>query len=147
MKSPEALNDLIEINKDRVEGYEKAAAQADDVDLKSIFHSNAAESKKFADELKELVIKQGGEPAKDTTLRGKIYRTWMDVKATFGGDNRKAVLSSCEFGEDAAQRAYNSALEDKDLPAEARSVVERQKAVLRGAHDRIKAMRDSEPTK
>lgn len=50
MKSPEALNDLIEINKDRVVGYEKAAAQADDVDLKSIFNSNAAESKKFADE-------------------------------------------------------------------------------------------------
>ena len=147
MKSPEALNDLIEINNDRVEGYEKAAAQADDADLKSIFNSNAAESRKFAEELKQLVNKEGGEPAQDTTFRGKIYRTWMDVKATFGGDSRKGVLSSCEFGEDAAQRAYKTALEDKDLPAEARSIVERQKEILRGAHDRIRAMRDSEPTK
>ncbi len=147
MKSPEALNDLIEINNDRVEGYEKAAAQADDTDLKSIFNSNASESRKFAEELKQLVNKEGENPAEGTTLRGKIYRTWMDVKATFGGDDRKGVLSSCEFGEDAAQRAYKTALEDKDLPAEARSIVEKQKEVLRGAHDRIKAMRDSEPTK
>ena len=147
MKSQEALNDLIEINNDRVVGYEKAAAQADDVDLKSIFLANAAQSKKFAEELKGLVIRQGAEPAKDTTFRGKIYRTWMDVKATFGGDDRKGVLASCEFGEDAAQRAYKSALEDKDLLAESRSVVERQKDVLRGAHDRIKAMRDRQPVR
>jgi uncharacterized protein (TIGR02284 family) len=146
MKSQEALNDLIEINNDRVVGYEKAAAQADDVDLKSIFHANAAQSKKFAEELKELVVRQGAEPAKDTTFRGKIYRTWMDVKATFGGDDRQGILASCEFGEDAAQRAYKSALEDKDLPPETRSVVERQKEILRKAHDRIKAMRDSVPT-
>ena len=147
MKSTEALNDLIEINNDRVVGYEKAAAQADDADLKSIFLANAAESKKFAKELKELVVRQGAEPVKETTFRGKIYRTWMDVKATFGGDDRKGILASCEFGEDAAQRAYKSALEDKDLPPETRSVVERQKEVLRGAHDRIKAMRDSVPVR
>ena len=147
MKTQEVLNDLIEINNDRVVGYEKAATQADDADLKSIFLANAAQSKKFADELKELVIRQGAEPAKDTTFRGKIYRIWMDVKATFGGDDRKGVLSSCEFGEDAAQRAYKAALEDKDLLAESRSIVERQKDVLRGAHDKIKAMRDRQPVR
>lgn len=147
MKSPEALNDLIEINNDRVTGYEKAAAQAEDIDLRSIFNSYAADSKRFASELKELVTQEGEDPAEGTTFRGKIYRTWMDVKATFGGDDRKGLLSSCEFGEDAAQRAYKTALEDKDLPTEARSIVERQKEILRGAHDRIKAMRDSEPTK
>ena len=147
MKTQEVLNDLIEINNDRVVGYEKAATQADDADLKSIFLANAAQSKKFAEELKALVIRQGAEPAKDTTFRGKIYRIWMDVKATFGGDDRKGVLSSCEFGEDAAQRAYKAALEDKDLLAESRSIVERQKDVLRGAHDKIKAMRDRQPVR
>ncbi len=147
MKSPEALNDLIEINNDRVTGYEKAAAQAEDVDLKSVFNSYAADSRKFAGELRELVNKEGADPAEGTTFKGKIYRTWMDVKATFGGDDRKGILSSCEFGEDAAQRAYKTALEDKDLNPQERTLVERQKEVLRGAHDRIKAMRDSEPTK
>ena len=146
MKSPEALNDLIEINNDRVTGYEKAAAQADDSDLKSIFNSNASESRKFAEELRHLVEREGSNPAEGTTFRGKIYRTWMDVKATFGGDSRHGVLASCEFGEDAAQRAYNTALDDKDLNAEERALLEKQKQVLRSAHDRIKLMRDSEPT-
>ena len=147
MKSPEALNDLIEINNDRITGYEKAAAQAKDIDLRSIFNSYAADSRRFASELSELVNKEGANPAEGTTARGKVYRTWMDVKATFGGDDRKGLLSSCEFGEDAAQRAYNTVLEDKDLNTEERSVVEKQKQILRGAHDKIKAMRDSEPTK
>jgi len=147
MKSPEALNDLIEINNDRVTGYEKAAAQADDSDLKSIFNSYAADSKKLASELRQLVEREGSHPAEGTTFRGKIYRTWMDVKATFGGDNRHGILASCEFGEDAAQRAYKTALEDKDLNAEERALLEKQKEILRGAHDRIKTMRDSEPTK
>jgi uncharacterized protein (TIGR02284 family) len=147
MKSPEALNDLIEINNDRVVGYEKAAAQADDSDLKEIFNANASESKRFAEELRQLAEREGSHPAEGTTFRGKIYRTWMDVKATFGGDSRHGVLASCEFGEDAAQRAYNTALDDKDLNAEERALLEKQKQVLRSAHDRIKSMRDSEPTK
>lgn len=143
MKTPEALNDLIEINNDRVEGYEKAAAQAKDTDLKAIFNSNAADSRRFAEELRSIVNKEGEHSAEGTTTRGKIYRTWMDVKATFGGADRKGILSSCEFGEDAAQRAYKTVLSDNNISAEARAVIEQQERTLRGALERIRALRDS----
>ena len=43
-------------------------------------------------------------------ISGKIYRTWMDVKAAFARKERLSVLEACEFGEDAAQRAYEAAL-------------------------------------
>ena len=79
----------------------------------------------------------------ETTTAGKIYRAWMDVKATFGGDSRKGVLASCEFGEDAAQKAYKEALEEDDLSPDVRRIIESQKAILRDAHDRIKMMRDT----
>jgi uncharacterized protein (TIGR02284 family) len=69
----------------------------------------------------------------------------MDVKATFGGDDRKGILASCEFGEDAAQKAYKMALEDKDLPSDLRSLVEDQKSTLKQAHDKIRDMRDAQP--
>jgi uncharacterized protein (TIGR02284 family) len=69
----------------------------------------------------------------------------MDVKATFGGDSRKAVLASCEFGEDAAQKAYKEALEEKDLSPDVRTTIEKQKRTLREAHDKIKMMRDMAP--
>jgi uncharacterized protein (TIGR02284 family) len=67
----------------------------------------------------------------------------MDVKATFSGKDRKAILASCEFGEDAAQKAYDSALSsDAELPTEVRQLIMDQKTSLKKSHDRIKALRD-----
>jgi len=59
----------------------------------------------------------GGTLAQGTTASGKIYRAWMDVKAVFTGHDRETILSNCEAGEDAAQRAYTSALEQEGIPA------------------------------
>lgn len=145
MRNTEVLNDLIRINHDRVEGYEKAAAQTKEDDLRSLFTNMSSQSRQFANELERIAREEGAEPAEGTTGRGKIYRAWMDVKATFGGDDRKGILSSCEFGEDAAQRAYRSALDDGDIAGSARRVIESQKTVLKEAHDKIKQMRDSAP--
>jgi uncharacterized protein (TIGR02284 family) len=147
-KTAETLNDLIEINNDRVRGYERAANETDvkDADLRSLFDNMAAESRKYVSELSVHVQRKGEEPADGTTLRGKIYRTWMDVKATFSGKDRKAILASCEFGEDAAQRAYDEALKtDAELSTEIRQLIMEQKTSLKKSHDRIKAMRDSQP--
>ena len=79
----------------------------------------------------------------DSTTSGKIYRAWMDVKAVFSGHDRKSILESCEYGEDAAQRAYKEALDDDELPSFLRETITRQKTRLRADHDEIKAMRDS----
>jgi uncharacterized protein (TIGR02284 family) len=69
----------------------------------------------------------------------------MDVKATFTGDDRKAVLASCEYGEDAALRAYEQALgADKDLSEEQFNMIENQRNSLRESHDYIKKIRDHE---
>ena len=146
-KIAETLNDLVEINNDRIVGYERAAKETkeEDADLRSLFNDMADESRNYLNELKQCVRSTGEEPAKDTTKRGKIYRVWMDMKAAITGHNRKAILDSCEYGEDAAQRAYERALEDDDLTGEARSIVNEQKTKLRTSHDRIKRLRDSDP--
>src|SRR6476660_10392557 len=120
------LNDLIRINNDRVEGYEKAADEARDidVDLRAIFTRMGEESRQYAAELTQEVVKLGGEPATGTTASGKIYRVWMDVKATFTGHDRQTVLNNCEFGEDAAQRAYEAALaSDADISSDVRQLI------------------------
>jgi len=144
MQNKETLNDLIEINNDRIEGYNKASEQTKDEDLRTLFSKMSAQSSVLAGELKQLVRGEGDEPEEGTTFRGKIYRAWMDVKATFSGKDRKSVLDSCEFGEDAAQRAYKSALEDDDLSSDVRMVIEKQKGILREAHDKIKYLRDAQ---
>lgn len=137
-KTMEVVNDLILINNDRKAGYEKAAKETEEHDLQKIFHSMAAESQRYAEALGAYI---GQEPVNDTTLKGKIYRAWMDIKATFSGKDRKSVLAACEFGEDAAQNAYEQALKE-DLPPETRQVLIEQKASLRKSHDKIKNLRD-----
>jgi uncharacterized protein (TIGR02284 family) len=146
-KTAEILNDLIEINNDRVRGYEKASKETDskDADLRALFDAVSAKSRGYVNDLSQFVSQAGEKPAQDTTLRGKIYRAWMDVKATFSGKDRKAILASCEFGEDAAQRAYDAALaSDAEISAEVRQVIMDQKTSLRKDHDKIKAMRDAQ---
>lgn len=141
----EVLNDLIRINNDRIEGYHRATDEAKDidVDLKAIFNRMADESRQYASELTQEVVKLGGEPATGTTTSGKIYRVWMDVKATFSGKSRQAVLENCEFGEDAAQKAYNSALEDDaTMSSDVRQLITNQKSSLKTSHDVIKKYRD-----
>ncbi len=146
-KTSEVLNDLLRINNDRVEGYERASKETDseDADLRTVFTEMANQSREFAGELSSHINRTDEEPAEDITISGKIYRAWMDVKATFTGNSRKSILASCEFGEDAAQRAYNTALEaDAELPPDERQMIVRQKEALKNSHDRIKAMRDAQ---
>jgi uncharacterized protein (TIGR02284 family) len=147
-KTSEILNDLIEINNDRVRGYEKASkeTEAKDADLRTLFDSMASESRRYANELSAHVAGSGHEPAEGTTVKGKIYRAWMDIKATFSGHDRKAILASCEFGEDAAQKAYDTALKsDAEISTEVRQLIMEQKTSLRKSHDKIKRMRDAQP--
>jgi len=142
----EILNDLIEINNDRVAGYEKAIEDLkdDDSDLKSLFVEMIGQSHKHKSTLAQEVQVLGGEAETGTTASGKIYRAWMDVKAVFTGHDRQTVLNNCEFGEDAAQKAYKMALETDGLSADLRSTITEQKADLRTSHDKIKALRDSQ---
>ena len=145
----EVLNDLIKINNDRINGYEKASEEikASDIDLQAMFLKMAGDSKDYARELSNSVVKLGGEPATDTTISGKIYRKWMDVKAAFASKERLSVLEACEFGEDAAQKAYEAALgSDAEIDAETRQMIMDQKASLKSSHDVIKKYRDLHET-
>ena len=139
------LNDLIRINHDRVVGYEKAVDELkdEDADLKALFQRYITESRQYAQELTQEVNRYGGDPADGTTNSGKIYRVWMDLKAAITGKDRKTILDNCEFGEDAAQKAYDLALNSElGLEPSLRDLIVRQKAVLKTGHDEVKRLRD-----
>ncbi|MBC8054064.1 MAG: PA2169 family four-helix-bundle protein [Sphingobacteriaceae bacterium] len=136
----EVLNDLVQINNDRIVGYERAVKELKDGDddLKELFSGMIHESTGY----KSQLVSAGANPDNDTTNSGKIYRVWMDVKAVFTGHDRKAVLENCEFGEDAAQKAYDTALAAGNLPSDVQALLSQQKQALRASHDRIKLLRD-----
>ena len=145
-ESTGVLNDLILINNDRIEGYQKAKEELKEgnEDLKALFTAMIGESHTLKLALATEVSVMGEDIEEGTTNSGKIYRVWMDVKAAFSGHDRKAVLENCEFGEDAAQKAYQMALGEDDLPGHIRTMLSDQKATLRLSHDKIKALRDAQ---
>ena len=143
-QSSAVVKDLIIINNDRYEGYMTAAKETKDSDLQSLFTEFANQSKKFAEELRRFVPANSDQPERDETKNtGKLYRVWMDLKAAVSGHDRKTVLDNCEFGEDAAQKAYDMALNsDEEIEAPIRELIVRQKTALKSGHDEVKRLRD-----
>lgn len=145
----EALKDLVIINHDRYQGYKKAAEETKDADLKSLFSTFSTQSLGYAEALKAHMMSEDASDLNpdDTRIDGKLYRVYMDLKSAITGRDRKAILSSCEYGEDVAQNSYEEALEDLtengSYPDNVLQIVRNQKAELKQAHDRVKMMRDS----
>lgn len=143
--SIDVLNNLITINNDRIEGYETASNETDEQDLKTLFAGFMETSHTCKQELLIEVTKLGGEVEEGTMLSGKFFRAWMEVKAALTGHDRKAILDSCEYGEDVAVDTYEKALleNQEDLTSEQRTMIKAQHTLIKADHDKVKAMRDA----
>ncbi len=143
-KSIEVLNTLIEINNDRIEGYETASKETEEEELKTIFYELSKTSKHCKKQLSDEVTHLGGTPTEETKTIGKFFRVWMDVKAALTGKDRKAILNACEYGEDWAKNTYKKTLEDDlaYLTTEQQIMIQAQHALLKIDHDKVKSMRD-----
>ena len=141
------LNDLLQINNDRIADYEKAINETKelDIDLKAIFEQMILQSRLYKEELTGLIENNEGIVEDDTTATGKIYRAWMDIKAAMTDSDRLSILASCEFCEDAVQRAYDAAITSNELCADLaiRQIVLDEQAALKKSHTLIKNQRDA----
>ena len=147
-KTTAVLNELIQINNDRIEGYRTASDETDESDLKSFFSELKATSVRLNSELRAEVTRLGGTPTEETKITGKFFRVWMDVKAALTGKNRKLILDSCEFGEDVAKKTYADTLKNdsENLTAEQQSMLREQHSALITDHDKVKSMRNAVTT-
>lgn len=140
----DSLNNLIQINNDRIQGYLTAAKETEEPDLKNLFSELMQTSQENRRELTEEVTRMGGTPIEGTTVSGKVFRAWMDVKAALTSKDRKAILNSCEFGEDVAVKTYESELETDALTASALAdKVRHQHSKIKSEHDKIRQLRSA----
>lgn len=143
-KVADTLNELVRINNDRIEGYLRAAKETNDADLRLLFGEMAQQSQEYRDELSNMITGMGAEVAEGTTISGKFYRVWMDVKAMLSSNDRKTALENCEFGEDVALESYETALEaGVNFEGNVREKLRTQKEGIQSSHDKIKMMRDA----
>ena len=141
-KTLEVLQELTLFVNDGHEGYKHAAKEEKHQAHKDFYEGLATQRQRFAEELNQFIRTLGGEPEDGTTLKGKFYRQWMDVKATLTLHNDKAIIGSNIYGEEWAQKAFDDALEHKDLPANIRQVVERQKQASLDVIRKLKEMKE-----
>lgn len=138
------LEDLIKINNDRIAGYEKALKdlKPEDSDLRILFLKAIDQSRLYRTALGTELQTLGSSIPTGTSGSGSIHRAWLELKATFTGHGREAILASCEFGEDAIRKSYESALSSEHLPEYLSTIVLAEKGELKLVHDEIKALRD-----
>ena len=133
------LNDLIETCRDGQEGFRTAAEAVSDGELRRLFHEYSRQRARFVGDLQDEVRRLGGDPENSGSIIASLHRGWMGLRAAVTGRDDRAILAECERGEDSALSNYRTAL-GRDLPASVRSLVERQFAEVKAAHDRVRSL-------
>ncbi|HZT57213.1 MAG TPA: PA2169 family four-helix-bundle protein [Pyrinomonadaceae bacterium] len=136
------LNNLIETSRDGQNGFQSAAEGVKNSDLKSLFYSYSQERARFVGELQDEVRRLGGDPETTGSVAATLHRGWIGIKSAVTGGDEGSIISECERGEDSALRNYADALE-VDLPANVRSIIERQYVQVKDAHDRVRSLERS----
>ena len=133
------LNGLIETCRDGQNGFQTAAEGVTNSELKTLFHGYSQQRAQFVGELQTEVRRLGGDPENMGSVAATLHRGWINIKSTVTGEDESAIIAECERGEDSAVSAYRDAL-DEDLPANIRTIVDRQYADIKQAHDRIRVL-------
>ena len=138
------INGLIETLKDGQEGFRQAAQAVKDSQLKSLFGEYSLQRSKFAGELQNEAITLGEHnPENSSSTAGAMHRAWINLKSAITSGDDHAILEECERGEDSAVNEYKKAMEEENLASPIRETISRQYAEVKGAHDRIRELRDT----
>ena len=137
-----AVNDVIAVCKDAAEGFRGAANAVKDLTLKSLFEQYSSQRAAFASELSGVVTKVGLTPKDSSGVLGTVHHGWIALKGILTGHSEHQILEETERGEDLSLSRYRDALKH-ELPAELRSVIQRQYEQVQEAHNRIRSLRDT----
>lgn len=139
-----ALNTLIEINNNRIEGYETASRETEEFDLKNMFSEFQQSSQKYKAELVKEVQKLGGTPIKETKTNNTFFRIWRYIKAFLNNKDSDDILSICEYDDFVAIQNYNEVLNRnlEDLSDELQKMLIVQQAFIKADHDKVKYLND-----
>ncbi len=69
-----------------------------------------------------------------------MHRGWINIKSAITGQDDSAILSECENGDAVALKSYEAAL-GADLPAEAKTIVQKQHSEILAAKNRITTLK------
>ncbi|MDF2934021.1 MAG: family four-helix-bundle protein [Chryseobacterium sp.] len=146
-KTIAVLNDLLKITNDRIEGFSKVEDKVWNAHshLKADYDRMVAYSQDMKSELIGMIRERGGEAEDVTTTAGAIHRAWIDVKNSFSGNKDGSTLENVVFGEDAAIKAYQNALDSGDLNGESSRKIQDQLHHLKASYNKFENLEKLNP--
>ena len=144
-KTVSVLNDLLNITNDRIKGFSKVEDKVWNThsSLKADYDRMVSQSQVMKTELIRLINEKGGNPDNTTSTAGALHRAWIDVKNTFSGDKAESTLENVVFGEKAAIKAYQEALDSGDLCPESTKVVSDQLRELATSYHKFENLEEN----
>lgn len=144
-KTVEVLNNLLQIANDRLEGFKNVDAKmiSSYPKIREEYDHGVIQSNKMRTELSALIQERGGDPDDTATVAGGLHRTWIDVKNSLSFDKGESTLENVLFGEGAAIKAFEKALDSGDLCAESSRVVQDQLQELRASYRKFEDLEEN----
>lgn len=136
------LNRLIEVTIDSAEGYDEAAKDAQNPELKAIFLRRVAERMLAFRSLQSQVEALGGQAEDEGSLLASMHRAFVNLRAAVqSGD--LAVVDEVERGEDRIKAKYEDAIRGGALSASSLAAVEQAYESVRSGHDEMSQLKHS----
>lgn len=135
------LNSLIATTIDSINGYQESADAVENVQFRELFQELARDRQQALPKLQAEVARLGGNPEDDGTALASAHRSWVDLKSAITGRDDKAVINEVERGEDHIKHKFEAALNDGELSADARMVVQQAYESVRRGHDRVRDLK------
>ena len=137
------LKNLLQLCRDGQAGFRDAAEKLTDPTARAFFQEQSLERARFAGELESELHRLGEKDVDQSgSTAGAVHRGWINLKSALGG-GEEAILAEAERGEDAAKKAYEEAINGKQLSQDIMPVIYQQFESVKSAHDRVKQFRDS----
>ena len=136
------LNDLLNINCERVKGYRKALIQcSSNSSINSLLAQRIRYSTAFIENLREEILTLNGRYSFKKSYAAKLHRLWMDAKAFLFPENDISILSSCQFGDTVALSVYENILSSgAEFSKTIHEKIIFQKENIEAAHEEVKSM-------
>lgn len=109
------INKVVQMNVDRVLGYEKAYSLVESKALKELFEQCISQSDSYATKLRSTMTFHGVSMKWRPSTFGLIFRGWMQLKISFCKNKDRAVLRSCLEAENVLALNYKLICDNKYL--------------------------------
>ena len=134
------LNSLIETTLDSADGYRRSAEEASNSRFATEFRQRATEREQIVTRLQDTVRSLGGTPEDNGSVLAAAHRAFLTIRDRATGSDDKSVLDEVDRGESYLNDKWQTALQDEQLSASTRSVLDQCYESVRSGRDQWAAI-------